>query len=456
MRNTNKKGFTIVELVIVVAVIAILAAVLIPTFSGIIRKANVSNDTQLIKNLNTALAADVDGDKTMAGALAAAAEFGYDIGKINAKATGNEILWDSVNNVFCYLKDNAIEYIPEFPGAKETSDADYWVIDDAVSTVYSTYLINYEGESVEAKHSLDVTACGAIDVTYAGSAAVSIYTNGGSLTVNSGAVTHYGVGYILTVAESAKSAYVEKGSFAANAENIENVGVGNSEYTYVATADQLAAALAEGKEKIALSNNISIESTIGIDGNSYDFTVITDSEINMNGYNINAVHNVPSSYTGNNFGVIQIKGCNVVFCGAGEITLEVAGNNMGWNAGSKVIELQGNANVTLESGVLVEHLGGTDMAYGVDMLNSNGAATLNIDGAMVKSTYTGVRLFNNNKTSTINLNSGVVEASNRDIWVHNPSAAAVDANGVVNIAESYTFTIEVQTSSYNGRKYFID
>ena len=38
----NKKGFTIVELVIVIAVIAILAAVMIPTFSGIIEKANMS------------------------------------------------------------------------------------------------------------------------------------------------------------------------------------------------------------------------------------------------------------------------------------------------------------------------------------------------------------------------------------------------------------------------------
>ena len=36
MRKTNKKGFTIVELVIVIAVIAILASILIPTFSGII------------------------------------------------------------------------------------------------------------------------------------------------------------------------------------------------------------------------------------------------------------------------------------------------------------------------------------------------------------------------------------------------------------------------------------
>ena len=38
----NRKGFTIVELVIVIAVIAILAAVLIPTFAGVISKANES------------------------------------------------------------------------------------------------------------------------------------------------------------------------------------------------------------------------------------------------------------------------------------------------------------------------------------------------------------------------------------------------------------------------------
>ena len=42
MKKMNKKGFTIVELVIVIAVIAILAAVMIPTFSGIIDKANES------------------------------------------------------------------------------------------------------------------------------------------------------------------------------------------------------------------------------------------------------------------------------------------------------------------------------------------------------------------------------------------------------------------------------
>ena len=53
MYRSNKKGFTIVELVIVIAVVAILAAVLIPTFAGLVRKANISNDTVLAKNLNT-------------------------------------------------------------------------------------------------------------------------------------------------------------------------------------------------------------------------------------------------------------------------------------------------------------------------------------------------------------------------------------------------------------------
>lgn len=46
----NKKGFTIVELVIVIAVIAILAAVLIPTFSNVIESANKSADLSEAQN----------------------------------------------------------------------------------------------------------------------------------------------------------------------------------------------------------------------------------------------------------------------------------------------------------------------------------------------------------------------------------------------------------------------
>ena len=50
MKKNNKKGFTIVELVIVIAVIAILAAVLIPTFSNVIEKAQKSAAMQAARN----------------------------------------------------------------------------------------------------------------------------------------------------------------------------------------------------------------------------------------------------------------------------------------------------------------------------------------------------------------------------------------------------------------------
>ena len=45
-KKNNRKGFTTVELIIVIAVIAILATVLIPTFSNLINKANDSNALQ--------------------------------------------------------------------------------------------------------------------------------------------------------------------------------------------------------------------------------------------------------------------------------------------------------------------------------------------------------------------------------------------------------------------------
>ena len=44
MKRMNKKGFTIVELVVVIAVIAILAAIMIPTFSGVTQNAKDAAD----------------------------------------------------------------------------------------------------------------------------------------------------------------------------------------------------------------------------------------------------------------------------------------------------------------------------------------------------------------------------------------------------------------------------
>ena len=225
MKRSTKKGFTIVELVIVIAIIAILAAVLIPTFASLIQKANVSKDTQLVKNLNTALAANGKEHKTMTEALAAAAEFGYDVGKINASATGNEILWDSENDVFCYLKDDKVEYIPE---SNATKPADYklWKVYNAGEKVpeqqkYSIYWNRTDDFTATLTVGFDAGKCTAITALKyerTGEAqTVVIRTSSGetSLTVNAAkdTVMHYGAaGEVNVLAVDKTHSYHEFGS----------------------------------------------------------------------------------------------------------------------------------------------------------------------------------------------------------------------------------------------------
>ena len=52
-KKNNRKGFTIVELVIVIAVIAILATVLVPTFGTVISDAKNTANLQNAKNVYT-------------------------------------------------------------------------------------------------------------------------------------------------------------------------------------------------------------------------------------------------------------------------------------------------------------------------------------------------------------------------------------------------------------------
>lgn len=53
--KTNNKGFSLVELIVVIAVMAILAAVAIPTFAAFIGKAQVASDESYLNDLEYAV-----------------------------------------------------------------------------------------------------------------------------------------------------------------------------------------------------------------------------------------------------------------------------------------------------------------------------------------------------------------------------------------------------------------
>ena len=55
MKKLNKKGFTLTEMIVVIAIIGILAGVLIPTITGYIQRARFSNDQQLAASMTDEL-----------------------------------------------------------------------------------------------------------------------------------------------------------------------------------------------------------------------------------------------------------------------------------------------------------------------------------------------------------------------------------------------------------------
>ena len=180
MKKANKRGFTIVELVIVIAVVAILAAVLIPTFSSIIKKANLSNDKSFVRNMNTTLAAEGALEKfdSASDAINALNRNGFG-GKYNTYSTNYHYCYSLENNRMYLLDDNNVVVYPE----EEVAVSSLWGLytDNRVSvttgvTKYvamtnitnsehyndvfasGTYTIDLNGYYIDVQSTLDVTA----------------------------------------------------------------------------------------------------------------------------------------------------------------------------------------------------------------------------------------------------------------------------------------------------------
>ena len=232
MLKLNKKGFTIVELVIVIAVVAILAAVLIPTFINLMQTANESADIQLVTNLNKLMAMQeaLDGkNATMQDALDDAFANGYDISKISPTSKGNDIVWDQTADRFALVnaaekklifRDDAtpIEELEtgknytlwkiytEAPGKSDPGFSIYWNGSSAPSFT-DALTVGFDAGKCTGIETLSYVRNveAAQDVIFR--------TNGGNLTVNAGkdTVKHYGEVNNVTITAVAGDSYHEFG-----------------------------------------------------------------------------------------------------------------------------------------------------------------------------------------------------------------------------------------------------
>lgn len=228
-----KKAFTIVELVIVIAVIAILAAVLIPTFTSIIRKANEASDTALAKNMNTVLStAEAGGDAPadMEEVTYLMEQNGFKLENLNPTADGNVFVWNKATNRITYInRDKEVVYsgdnLPS--GSAFTASGDYWLTVKTAGDIKAWSGLSYyfadkqiaddtAGLTFSTPSSVDTGTYsyqGTITYTFTEEAEVSVYGHVNALTVNApkATVNNYSSVNTVTIQQVGANSYHEYG-----------------------------------------------------------------------------------------------------------------------------------------------------------------------------------------------------------------------------------------------------
>lgn len=231
MAKRWKRAFTITELVIVIAVVAILAAVLIPTFANVIKKADESADTQIVREMNTALSmGSAEGNPDSIGEVLdiLLEEGGFDMAKVNPSSEGYLYAWEKASNQILLLNEKGeVVYSNR---AYDTADWELYVpvgnntaatalnVFSGKANVYVSEDLTFDFKFKNAM-SLMVAEGKTLtgSVTLGGSAAASATISGqidGALVVNNAAaeVSHYGMVESVDLQAVASNSYHEYGT----------------------------------------------------------------------------------------------------------------------------------------------------------------------------------------------------------------------------------------------------
>lgn len=221
MKRNTEKGFTVVELVIVVAVIAILAAVLVPTFSKVVRNAKVSKDVSLCKNVNIALAAQeaTDGKpKRASDAIGKIFNDGFVLNRLIPVAEDCYMVYDLTNNRFALL-DSEFDIVyseTEISNNLYLLTGDQNTIDKAkLNETYSFKYLITTNENLTLDNSFDAGLIVDCNVTLkTDNTECFIFTDGGNIVINApqATITHVGNADTVTVDKVSGNSYHVQGT----------------------------------------------------------------------------------------------------------------------------------------------------------------------------------------------------------------------------------------------------
>ena len=220
MKNLSlkRKGFTIVELVIVIAVIAVLAAILIPTFVNMSKKANMSADQQAVRQMNMVLAGE--SFDTIEEAVDALSKAGYNaLDSLVPLSTGHTFWWVEEYNSIVLINgeeevvfasnNNAKEKFAEAKAAGKAFNLKRGLGKVEVNDVDDVKEALSKGQSVTLKANLTINKSISIDkgedvvidlggytltTEEAGSKHAYGFDNEGTMTIKNGVIEARGLG----------------------------------------------------------------------------------------------------------------------------------------------------------------------------------------------------------------------------------------------------------------------
>lgn len=146
----KKRGFTIVELVIVIAVIGVLAGILVPTIISLTSSAKFSKDLATVSNINKIYTVDkldknIKKYDTMHDALNEISDNNFKISTLQHPSTKDMTIgWDSVNDMFVLINTKEGTIKENKKSTPIANKSDYFIICDVIPTdpEFSIYLTN--------------------------------------------------------------------------------------------------------------------------------------------------------------------------------------------------------------------------------------------------------------------------------------------------------------------------